>query len=133
MDVAALITWVLTALGGFVLLGTWLTKRRSPEIEPSRIGPGLITSHFLLAALGLVLWLVHVLGGDGTVLATVALVLLLVVAGLGFAMFGRWLADRRREPVPGRPEQRFPVAVVAGHGLLGAVTLALVVWTALGS
>ena len=27
MDVAALITWVITALGGFYLLGTWLSAR----------------------------------------------------------------------------------------------------------
>lgn len=132
MEVTALVTWVLTALGGFVLLGTWLSRRRAVGSEPSRIGPGLIMSHFLLAALGLVLWLVYVLTGDGGVLPTIALVVLLVVAVLGFAMFGRWLADRRRDATPDRPEQRFPVLVVAIHGLVGAATLVLVALVVLG-
>jgi hypothetical protein len=132
MDVAALIVWIVTALGGFVLLGTWFTKRNTDTNEPSRIGPGLVLSHFALAALGLVLWLVYVLASDVGALPTVALLILLAVAALGFTMFARWLADRRRDPVPDRPEQRFPVAVVGLHGLAGAVTLGLVAWVALG-
>lgn len=36
MDVTSLIAWVVTALGGFVLLGTWLTNR--PWEGPSRVG-----------------------------------------------------------------------------------------------
>lgn len=131
MDVAALITWVLTALGGLVLLGTWFSKRNG-ERTSSRIGPQLILSHFLLAAAGLVLWLVYVLGVDAAALQWLALVLLLVVAALGFTMFSRWLADHRSRPVPDTPEQYFPAAVVALHGLLGAVTVALVAAVALG-
>lgn len=132
MDIAALITWVVTALGGFVLLGTWLSHRNRPETRESRIGPGLIFGHFLLAATGLVIWLVHVLGVDGAALQWLALVILLVVATLGFAMFARWLSDRRGATTPDTPEQRFPVIVVGAHGLLGAVTLVLVALVAFG-
>lgn len=132
MDIAALIAWILTALGGFVLLGTWLSQRGKSGTEPSRIGPGLIFSHFLLAAGGLVLWIVYVLVSDTEALRWLAFVVLLLVAALGFAMFFRWLGDRRGQNPPATPEQRFPLAVVGAHGLLGATTLVLVALVALG-
>ncbi len=34
MNIAALITWVVTALGGFYLIGTWITT-----VESGRTGP----------------------------------------------------------------------------------------------
>lgn len=131
MDIAALITWVLAAGGGFVLLGTWLRHRDRQETGPSRIGPGLIFGHFLLAAAGLVVWLVYVLAAENAALRWVALVTLLVVAVLGFSMFLPWLRDRRAGATD-PPEQRFPVAVVGAHGLLGAATLILVALIAFG-
>lgn len=57
MDVAALILWILTAGGGFVLLAKWISKggaRRGGA--GSRFPVPLIFGHFLLAAAGLVLW-----------------------------------------------------------------------------
>jgi hypothetical protein len=61
MKVAALITWVITALGGLILLGTWLSRGglRARETGASRFPLGLIFGHFLLAATGLVLWVVY--------------------------------------------------------------------------
>lgn len=132
MDVAALVAWVLTALGGFVLLGIWLTRRSEPGMRPSRIGPKLLFSHFLVAAAGLVLWLVYVLGVDNALIRWLALAILVVVAGLGVTMSARWFADRRNATPPPTPEQRFPLVVVLGHGLLGAVTLVLVALVAFG-
>jgi manganese efflux pump family protein len=103
-----------------------------------RIRPPLILSHFLLAAGGLVLWVIY-LAVDKDVLAWVAFVVLLVVAALGFTMFAIWLQRRRAvEPVavgaaPATPaEQNFPVPIVALHGLLAATTLVLVLLTAAG-
>lgn len=132
MDITALILWILTALGGFVLLGTWLSHRGRSGTEPSRIGPGLIFSHFLLAAGGLVVWIIYVLWADTAALRWLSLVVLLLVAALGFTMFFRWLGDRRGTTPPATPEQRFPVVVVGAHGLLGAVTLVLVALVTLG-
>jgi hypothetical protein len=62
MKWAALITWVLTAGGGFVLLAIWLSRGglRQQEERGNRIRPPLIMSHFLLAAAGLVLWIIYV-------------------------------------------------------------------------
>jgi hypothetical protein len=140
MKWAALIAWVITAGGGFVLLSIWLARggMRQRAEGDSRIRPPLIMSHFLLAATGLVLWIVYI-ANDSDTLAWIAFALLLVVALLGFTMFGIWLRQRQGRAgavdaaVADRPaEQHFPTAIVALHGLLAATTLVLVLLTAAG-
>jgi hypothetical protein len=142
MGIAALITWVITALGGSILLWTWLSRGglRDRQAGTSRFPPALILGHFLLAAVGLVLWIVYLVTDSGAV-AWVAFAGLLVVAVLGFTMLAVWLQGRR-VPVaadPGgtaptrAPEQHFPVVVVVLHGLLAATTLVLVLLTALSA
>jgi hypothetical protein len=130
MSVAALITWVLTAGGGFVLLVQWLKNGGMAQREKGRIRPAIILTHFGLAATGLVLWILYV-ANDSTTVAWVAFALLLVVALIGFTMLGIWLSQRkRRDAAPA--EQRFPVSIVGLHGLLAAVTLVLVFLAAAG-
>jgi hypothetical protein len=140
MKWAALITWVLTAGGGFVLLAIWLARggMRQQTEAGNRIRPPLIMSHFLLAATGLVLWIIYLVD-DKDVLAWIAFVLLLVVALLGFTMFAIWLRRRQARGAtaeavsPNTPaEQHFPVPVVGLHGVLAATTLVLVFLTAIG-
>jgi hypothetical protein len=137
MDWAALITWVLTAGGGFFLLTIWLRNGGMEQRESQRIRPAIIFSHFALAAIGLVLWIVYV-ASDSTGLAWTAFVLLLIVALIGFAMFGIWLSQRRGRggnvaaATDGPAEQRFPTAVVGLHGLLAATTLVLVFLATVG-
>lgn len=128
MGIAALIAWVVTAAGGVILLGTWVAKGGHRSGSGSRLAPGLVFSHFGLAAAGLVLWIVYLLV-ETEPLAWVAFVVLLPVALLGFTMFARWLPTRRAGATA---ESRFPVPIVLGHGLLGATTLVLVLLTALG-
>jgi hypothetical protein len=135
MDIAALVTWVLTALGGFVMLGTWISRGGHRQPSDSRFPPALIFGHFALAATGLVLWIIYV-AVDNDALAWIAFVLLLPVALLGFLMLARWLPTRRAgttaTPAGGDPaEAHFPVPVVIGHGLLAVATLVLVLLTAL--
>jgi hypothetical protein len=145
MEWAALIAWVVTAAGGFVLLAIWLSRggMRQASAAGSRIRPPLIFSHFLLAAIGLVIWIIYV-ATDSDALAWVAFVLLAVVALLGFTMFAIWFQRRQRGPVaatgvagnPGSsetpPEQHFPVPIVGLHGLLAVTTVVLVFLTAVG-
>jgi manganese efflux pump family protein len=142
MKWVALITWVLTAGGGFVMLGLWLKHGGMQQTGSTadRIRSGRILSHFALAATGLVLWIIYV-ASDSDALAWIAFILLAIVALLGFSMLAIWLRQRSREPaVPagatdagGAPaEQRFPVPIVAGHGVLAAVTLVLVLLVAVG-
>src|SRR5438309_4663872 len=143
MKWAALIAWVLTAGGGFVLLSIWLMRggmRQSREAG-NAIRPPLILSHFLLAAGGLVVWIIY-LAADKDVLKWIAFAVLVVVALLGWTMFFIWWRRRQAramaaEPAatatPGVPaEQHFPVSIVALHGLLAVTTVVLVFLTAIG-
>jgi hypothetical protein len=61
MKWAALILWVITALGGFGLLAIWLQRGGVQQADQPgrRIRPQLIFTHLALAATGLVLWIVY--------------------------------------------------------------------------
>jgi hypothetical protein len=141
MEWAALIAWVLTAGGGLIMLAIWLSRGGLRQREGGRIRPPLILGHFALAAIDLVLWIVYV-ASDRRALAWIAFVLLLAVAALGFAMFAIWLRQRQAQATvaqavtatsgPAQPaEQRFPVVIVALHGVAAVTTLVLVLLTAL--
>jgi manganese efflux pump family protein len=134
MEWAALISWIVTAAGGFVLLAIWVSRGGMQQREGGRIRPTLILSHFGLAALGLVLWIVYV-ANDNSTLAWIAFALLLVVAVLGWTMFAIWWRRRQLGAAAGTgaepAEQHFPVPVVALHGLLAVTTLVLVLLAAL--
>ena len=139
MEWAALITWVLTAGGGFVMLGLWLKHggMAASQAPGDRIRSGRILTHFALAATGLVIWIVYV-AADVEALAWIAFALLLIVALLGFSMLAIWLRQRSRAPVAAvgngteAPERHFPVPIVGAHGMLAAVTLVLVLLVAAG-
>ncbi|HVC86711.1 MAG TPA: hypothetical protein VNC40_04700 [Gaiellaceae bacterium] len=130
MNWAALIAWVVTAGGGFVLLAIWLRNGGMNQQDGGRIRAARILSHFALAAVGLVLWIVYVASGSTTV-AWLAFALLAVVALIGFSMLFIWLAQRKSREVAAA-EQRFPVAIVGLHGVLAATTLVLVFLAAAG-
>jgi hypothetical protein len=142
MKWVALVTWVLTAGGGFFLLGLWLKNGGMQQSDQpgARIRAARVLTHFGLAATGLVLWIVYV-ASSSSALAWIAFVILLVVAVIGFTMLAIWMGQRRRRaeaataaPGAGAPaEQAFPDAVVGLHGVLAAVTLVLVLITAIGS
>jgi uncharacterized membrane protein len=126
MAIAALITWLVTAGGGFVMLGIWIARGGHRPKSGSRLAPGLVFGHFALAVVGLVLWIVYLVV-DSTALAWVAFVVLLPVAILGFTMLARWVSARKSSTA----ESRFPVPVVIAHGLFAATTLVLVLLAAL--
>jgi Na+/proline symporter len=139
MEWAALISWIVTAGGGFVLLGLWLRHGGMRQREPGRqIRPPLILGHFALAAVGLVLWIVYVVT-DSDVLAWIAFAVLVAVAVLGWTMFAIWWQRRQARAAaaaastPGVPaEQHFPVLIVTLHGLLAVTTVVLVFLAAVG-
>lgn len=140
MDWAALISWVVTAGGGFVLLVLWLRHGGMSQRAPGEIRPFLILGHFALAAAGLVLWIVYVANGNDT-LAWIAFGALVVVALLGWTMFAIWYQRRQRGPTAAEApteatstpaEQRFPVSIVALHGVAAVTTLVLVFLAAIG-
>jgi hypothetical protein len=141
MKWAALVTWVLTAGGGFLLLGLWLRHGGMQQSDQpgALIRAARVLSHFALAATGLVLWIIYI-ASDSDVLAWISVAILAVVALLGFSMLAIWIGQRQARPaaaasgpVPSSPaEQNFPVPVVVLHGVLAATTLVLVVLTAAG-
>ncbi|MFI2608236.1 hypothetical protein [Kitasatospora sp. NPDC018619] len=146
MDIAALITWLVTALGGFYMLGVWIQRGgvRQQRTGTSRLPAPVLFAHFALAAVGLVVWIVY-LAADKTALAWTAFGLLVPVALLGFVMLLRWIPVHRARTAPAAArtapaaagadapaERHFPVAVVLGHGLFAVVTVVLVLLTALG-
>jgi hypothetical protein len=147
MDIAALITWLVTAVGGFILLGTWIARGalRPPAGSNTRLAPAAVFGHVLLAVAGLVVWIAY-LASDSSGAAWAALIILVPVGLLGFSMFARWLAGRRRQvavvaarpapapaPAEDTAEQGFPVAVVAVHGLLAVTTVVLVLLAAIAA
>ena len=62
MAVAALVTWLVTALGGFWMLSIWIARggMSQQRTGTSRFPAPVILGHFLLAATGLVLWIAFV-------------------------------------------------------------------------
>jgi hypothetical protein len=140
MKWAALIAWDITAGGGFVLLSIWLARggMRQERESGARIRPPLILGHFLLAATGLVLWIVYLVS-DSDALAWIAFAILIAAALLGWTMFAIWWQRRQARgagapaSTPGVPaEQHFPVSIVTLHGLLAVTTVVLVFLAALG-
>lgn len=129
MAVAALITWIVTAAGGFILLARWVSGGGHRPGSATRLVPGLVFGHFGLAAVGLVVWIIYLVASTAA-LAWLAFALLLPVALLGFTMFARWVGTRGRSEAP---ESGFPVALVIGHGLFAATTLVLVLLEALAA
>ncbi|WP_040791764.1 hypothetical protein [Nocardia paucivorans] len=141
MGLAALILWLLTAVGGFVMLGIWIAKGGARRPGDTQLPPPALFGHFLLAAIGLIVWIVYLVVGGA--LSWVAFVLLVPVALLGFLMLTRWIPVYRSRTTTtranaagatddGPAERHFPAALVAGHGLLAVVTVVLVLLTALG-
>jgi plastocyanin len=132
MRIAALIIWVVTALAGATLLSIWLARgglrRQGQGAGASRFPPALIFGHGLLAASGLVLWIIY-LATDTDSPRWVAFAILLVVATLGFTMARLWRQERAAvEAATGQPstvlppEQHFPVPLIGLHGLLALIT-----------
>src|SRR5215212_12016790 len=100
MEWAALITWVVTALFGFTMLVIWLRHGGMQQRGGGgKISPWLIPSHFLLAASGLVVWIVY-LAADKDALKWIAFAILAVVALLGWTMFFGWARQRSAIAVP---------------------------------
>ncbi len=147
MPIAALVTWLLTAGGGFIMLGGWishggLTQQKSGA---TRFPAPVIFGHFGLAAVGLVLWVAFV-ALHTKALGWIAFAALLPVAVLGFVMLLRWLpgwqanrsqpgGEAGREAAGGgavAAERHLPVPVIVAHGLLAVVTLVLALLAAAG-
>jgi hypothetical protein len=138
VSTAALVTWIITVLGGLILLIIWLMEydREFQTSATTRLPVPVISAHALLGVGGLMLWVVYLISDDDQ-LGWVTLADLGVVAALGLVMAVRWISVYRRYEAPGKaaardiavpPERHFPVPVILLHGTFAVITLALVVW-----
>jgi hypothetical protein len=140
MSLAALVTWVIAAGFGFFMVSIWLRNGGASDGSgaSSHLNPAMVLTHGLLAAGGLVLWVVY-LFVDSTALAWVAFVDLLVVATVGDLLVFRWGRDHRlaahavgsMPASAGLAEQRIPLPVVVTHGVFAVATVVLVLLSAL--
>lgn len=131
MNIAALILWLTTAGGGFVLLAKWLAGGGAKADSATRLPAPVVFGHFLVAVVGLVLWIGYLIA-DIEALAWISLTLLVLLALTGFGMVARWLPTRSHEGENPPPEKSFPLPVVGAHGALAVATLITVLLTAVG-
>ena len=137
MDLMALTFWLLTAGGGFYMMGiATRTGNDASAATDSNLPTAVIFTHMALAVAGLGVWALF-MGNNEDALAWGALGTLLVVAALGAFMFLRWKKDRRgsEAEVAARrerlAEQQIPSAAVMVHGITAFATIVLVLLAAL--
>lgn len=136
MKWVALVAWGFTAVGGFALFISWIGHGGMEQRAAGRgrIRPWLLFTHLALAVVGLVLYVIYV-ATDDQGLNWLAFLFLVAIATLGWWMFAIWLRRRRRERASATTgegdavipaEQRFPVWLVALHGIFALATVILV-------
>jgi hypothetical protein len=161
MSELALLTWVVTALGGLFLLAIWLIEY-DPDVQraaATRLPVPVISGHATLAICGLIVWVTYLITGNDQ-FAWATLAILAVVTSLGVTMAARWVVVYRSSAKPARmrvaatagaggigglddngerareflvpPERHFPLPVVIGHGVFAFTTVVLVLLTTLG-
>ncbi|MGB3301552.1 hypothetical protein [Gordonia sp. (in: high G+C Gram-positive bacteria)] len=132
MNIAALILWIITAAGGFVLLAKWVTGGGIKPENRTRLPAPVVFAHFAVAVVGLVLWIVYLIA-DVDALAWISLGLLVLLALTGLLMVTRWLPVRAGNADNAQaPETSFPLPVVGAHGLFAIATVVTVLLTAIG-
>lgn len=143
MSIAALLTWLITAGIGAFMLARWVSNgglRRSGR-RATHFPPVRVFGHFLLAAAGLVVWIVYVVT-DTSVLAWIAFADLVLVALLGGLLVKRWAEDGRAAMAGSGDrsgaaevdlaEQHIPRLPVILHGVFAVSTVVLVLLAAVG-
>jgi hypothetical protein len=128
MNWVTLVVWLLTAVGGFTLIGIWLQHGGVRSTAARRFPKPLPFLHALAAIVSLVLFLIYIFA-DLDSLKVVTLIGLLITAVLGIAMFVMWLAGARTRAAQAGadnpPEDHFPTPLVALHGIAAVATLVL--------
>jgi manganese efflux pump family protein len=140
MPIAALVTWIITALIGSFMLIRWVSRGglRRQGMAATHFPPARVFTHFGLAASGLILWIGYQVT-DSSVVAWIAFAALVPVALLGGLLVRRWAKDGRAAMRGDTPpdgvelaEQHIPRAPVVLHGIFAVSTFVLVLLTALG-
>jgi len=115
MSELALLTWVVTALGGLFLLAIWLIEY-DPDFQraaATRLPVPVISGHAMLAIGGLATWVTYLITGDDQ-FAWATLAILAAVVSLGLSMATRWVGVYRSTAKPARA--RVVAAAATGPG-----------------
>jgi hypothetical protein len=115
MSVAALFTWMITILGGLILLVIWIIEydREFQSAAATRLPVPVVSAHALLAMGGLLFWIAYLLL-DEERLAWAAVAILGTVAVLGLIMAARWIRVYRSFAAPGRRLLEVPMSLRNG-------------------
>lgn len=122
MSGLALLTWVVTVLGGLFLLTIWLIEY-DPDFQraaATRLPVPVISSHATFALCGLGTWVTYLITDDDQ-FAWVTLAILAAVVTLGLTMASRWLVvyrsttNQARQPVAAAAATAGPGGTVVGH------------------
>ena len=119
MSELALLTWVVTALGGLFLLAIWLIEY-DPDFQraaATRLPVPVISGHATLAIGGLATWVTYLITDDDP-FAWATLAILAAVVSLGLSMATRWVGVYRSTAKPARA--RVVAAAATGPGGAGA-------------
>lgn len=161
MHVAVIVAWLVTAGGGLLMASIWIAKgglrqedddpsierpygaAEDPGVARTNLSHWMVASHAVTALVALALLVFYAARRDAPQTGAesapwLAVGALVVVAGLGVAMFRRWSTyrkhHRRGQPASLRPapaDQAIPAPIVYVHGLAAALTLVLAVLVAL--
>ena len=96
MAVAALVTWLLTALLGLYMFTIWLIEDDGSDDGRSyrRLRAPVVFGHAGLAITGLVVWFISIYV-HMNILGDITILILILVAALGVFMFTRWIPVHR--------------------------------------
>ena len=99
MSVLALITWIVTALGGLYLLAIWLIEY-DPDFQhaaATRLPVPVVCGHVLFAVGGLLSWVMYMIT-DKRIFCWTTVGALGLIATLGLIMAVRWIGVYRTRP-----------------------------------
>jgi hypothetical protein len=116
MTVVALITWIVTALGGLYLLAIWLIEY-DPDFQrasATRLPVPVVSGHVLFAVGGLAVWVMYMIT-DEEIFAWSTIAILAFVATFGLTMAVRWIGVYRAAPIRTTTPQTVPPGA-AYHG-----------------
>jgi manganese efflux pump family protein len=91
LGIAALTTWLIDAISGAYMLGTWIVRggMRQQLTTGDRLAPRVVFTHFGIATTGLLVWISY-LTTRWLPLAWLAVGLLMLVIGLGISTVTLW-------------------------------------------
>ncbi len=121
MSELALLTWVVTALGGLFLLAIWLIEY-DPDFQraaATRLPVPVISGHAMLAIGGLAVWVTYLITGNDK-FAWATLAILAAVVSLGLIMAARWVVVYRSTAKPAHARVAAAASAAGPGGAAGA-------------